>query len=95
MAESAKAYEEAASRAAQAGLIAGRVSVLTCLIRPLAFTGPIDPDRGLAAMDEAVQVSKTSGDPLLIAGTQMLASSCRLLCDSWSEKRCRPVRFSL
>jgi DNA-binding winged helix-turn-helix (wHTH) protein/tetratricopeptide (TPR) repeat protein len=86
MAESAKAYEEAASRAAQAGLIAGRVTVLTCLIRPLAFTGPIDPDRGLAAMDEALQVSKTSGDPLLIARTQMLAGSCRLLYDGWRKE---------
>jgi len=86
MAESAKAYEKAASRAAQSGLTADRVSVLTCLIRPLAFSGPIDPDRGLAAMDEAVQVSKTSGDPVLIARTQMIASTCRLLWDSWRKE---------
>jgi hypothetical protein len=61
--ESARAYEEAASRAAQAGLIVARVSALASLIRPLAFSHPIDPDRGLAALDEAVEVSKTFWGP--------------------------------
>lgn len=84
--ESARAYEEAASRAAQAGLKAAHVGALASLIRPLAFIHPIDPDRGLAALDKAVEVSKASGDPLLIARTQMLASSFRLLYYTWHEE---------
>jgi predicted ATPase len=82
MAESAKAYEAAASRAAQAGLKTAQVSALTCLVRPFSF---IDPDRGIAAMDQAVQVSRSFDDTLLLARTQMLAASCRLLYDAWRK----------
>src|SRR6202047_3145254 len=52
MAESTNAYGAAASRAAQAGLKAAQVSALTSLMRPFGF---IDPDQGLAAMEQAVQ----------------------------------------
>jgi len=83
MAESAKAYEAAPSRAAQAGLKAAQVSALTCLVRPFGF---IDPDRGIAAMDHAVQVSRSFDDRLLLARTQMLAASCRLLYDAWRKE---------
>ena len=83
MAGSAQAYEAAASRAARAGLTAAQVSALTCLVRPLSF---IDPDRGVAAMDHAVQASRSCDDTLLLARTQMLAASCRLLYDTWRKE---------
>src|SRR5262245_10146296 len=83
MAESAKAYEAAATRATEAGLIAAQVSALTCLVRPLSL---IDSDRGIAAMEEAVQVSRSCNDTLLLARTQMLAASCRLLYDTWRKE---------
>src|SRR4030095_8477149 len=75
MAESTNAYGAAASRAAQTGLKAAQVSALTSLMRPF---GLIDPDQGLAAMEQAVQVSRSADDPVLLARTQMLAASCRL-----------------
>jgi DNA-binding winged helix-turn-helix (wHTH) protein/tetratricopeptide (TPR) repeat protein len=83
--ESAKAYEEAASKAERIGLTTGLVSALTCLARPLLFLG-INPERGLAALDQAVQVSKSSGDPVLAARTQMLSSSCRFLFDGFRRE---------
>jgi len=76
MSDSATAYEAEASRAAQTGLRAAQVRALSCLVRPY---GLIDPDRGLAAMPEAEQVSRALGDALLLARTQMLAAGIRLL----------------
>jgi tetratricopeptide (TPR) repeat protein len=52
-------------------------------MRPFGF---IDPDQGLAAMDQAVQVSRSADDPVLLARTQMLAASCRLLYDTWRKE---------
>src|SRR5262249_53569437 len=49
MAESGKAYEAAAFRAASACLKSAEVSALTGLMRPF---GLIEPDRGIAAIDE-------------------------------------------
>jgi hypothetical protein len=83
MAESTNAYGAAASRAAQTGLKAAQVSALTSLMRPFGF---IDPDQGLAAMEQAVQVSRSADDPVLLARTQMLAASCRLLYDTWRKE---------
>src|SRR5712664_3497315 len=83
MAESTNAYGAAASRAAQTGLKAAQVSALTSLMRPF---GLIDPDQGLAAMEQAVQVSRSADDPVLLARTQMLAASCRLLYDTWRKE---------
>ena len=83
MGESANAYEAAASRAAQGGLKAARVDALTCLMQPF---GLIDPDRGISALGEAVELSKTLGDPLLLARTEMLAASCRLLYQTWRKE---------
>src|SRR5260370_23470726 len=83
MAESTNAYGAAASRAAQTGLKAAQVSALTSLMRPF---GLIDPDQGLAAMEQAVQVSRSADDPVLLARTQMLAASCRLLYDAWRKE---------
>jgi DNA-binding winged helix-turn-helix (wHTH) protein len=83
MAESTNAYGAAASRAAQTGLKAAQVSALTSLMRPFGF---IDPDQGLAAIEQAVQVSRSADDPVLLARTQMLAASCRLLYDTWRKE---------
>ena len=83
MSDSAKAYEAEASRAAQTGLRAAQVRALSCLVRPY---GLINPDRGLAAMAEAEQVSRALGDPLLLARTQMLAAGIRLLYDAWRKE---------
>src|SRR6266478_2064977 len=83
MSDSALAYETAAARAAEAGLRKTQVSALTSLMRPF---GLIDPDQGLAAMEQAVQVSRSADDPVPLARTQMLAASCRLLYDTWRKE---------
>jgi DNA-binding winged helix-turn-helix (wHTH) protein/tetratricopeptide (TPR) repeat protein len=83
MADSAKAYEAGAARAAQVGLRAAQVNALTCLMRPF---GLIDPDQGIAAIDQAEQVSRSLDDPLLLARTQMLAAAVRLLYDTWRKE---------
>jgi DNA-binding winged helix-turn-helix (wHTH) protein/tetratricopeptide (TPR) repeat protein len=83
MAESAAAYETAASRAGQAGLKAAQVSALSAMVRPFGF---IDPDRGIAAVNRAVEVSRSIQNPTLFASTQMLAAASRLLYDCWTEE---------
>ena len=83
MAESAAAYETAASRAAEAGLKAAQVSALSAMVRPF---GLINPDRGIAAVNTAVEVSRSIQNSSLFASTQMLAAGSRLLYDRWSEE---------
>jgi DNA-binding winged helix-turn-helix (wHTH) protein/tetratricopeptide (TPR) repeat protein len=83
MIESAEAYEAAAARAAAAGLTPARVGALTSLVRPLCF---IDPDRGKAAIEQAVHVSAHLDDPLLHARTELLAAYVRLTFDTWRMK---------
>jgi len=83
MAESAQAYEAGAFRAANAGLKSAQVSALTSLVRPF---GLIEPERGIAAIDEAVRVCGSLNDPLLLARTQMLAAGIRLLYDTWRKE---------
>jgi len=83
MTESAQAYSAGAARAAEARLNAGRVSALTSLMQPF---GLIDPDRGLAALGEAEELSRSLDDPRLVARTQMLAASCRLVYEAWRKE---------
>jgi DNA-binding winged helix-turn-helix (wHTH) protein/tetratricopeptide (TPR) repeat protein len=83
MVECTKSYEAEAARAADAGLTSAQVKALSCLVRPF---GLIDPDRGIAAIERAVQLSAGCGDPLLHACTEMLAGSTRLWYDSWRQK---------
>ena len=80
MADSAKSYEAAAARAAQAGDRSAQVSALCALVRPL---GLIDPDRGIVAIDQAARLSDGLDDPLLAARTRLLAAATRLLYDTW------------
>jgi len=80
MQASAKAYEAEAARADEAGLPAAQVHALSHLVRPF---GLIDPDRGIAAIERAVQLSAGLGDPLLHAETELLAACTRLWYDTW------------
>jgi DNA-binding winged helix-turn-helix (wHTH) protein/tetratricopeptide (TPR) repeat protein len=83
MSDSTAAYEAAADRATRAGLISARIKALSALVRPL---GLIDPDRGIAAIEEAAALSAGSGDPLLRGRTELLAAGSRLLYDRWREE---------
>src|SRR5262249_29373457 len=76
------AYEAAASRASRAGLRNAQVSALSSLVRPFGF---IDPDRGIVAVNRAVEVSRRMADPALLARTQKLAACSRFVYDHWSE----------
>jgi len=80
MSEGVAAYEAQAARAAAAGLTSARVRALSWLFRPF---GLIDPDRGIAAVEQAAKLSAECGDPLLHACTEMLAGSTRLFYDRW------------
>jgi tetratricopeptide (TPR) repeat protein len=81
--ECAEAYETAAARAAEAGSISTQVHALRGLIRPY---GVLDPDRGIAAIEQAVRLSATLNDPLLHARTELLAAGIRLVYDTWRTK---------
>src|SRR5262249_7331864 len=83
MVECARAYEAEAARATQGGLTSVRVNALSFLVRPF---GLIDPDRGIAAIEEAVALSARLGDPLLHARTELLAAGSRLLYNTWRRE---------
>jgi DNA-binding winged helix-turn-helix (wHTH) protein/tetratricopeptide (TPR) repeat protein len=80
--QSAQAYTTAAERARQAGLKTAQLHALTSAMYPMGF---IDPDQGIATVEEAVKVSMSVNDPTRLAGTQMLAAGCRLVFDAWSQ----------
>jgi DNA-binding winged helix-turn-helix (wHTH) protein/tetratricopeptide (TPR) repeat protein len=83
MADSAQAYEKAASQAAQGSLPAIQVNALICLARPL---GLIDPERAIAAVEQAALISAPLDDPLLQAHAQILAAGTRLYYDTWRSQ---------
>ena len=87
----AEAYEAAAARAADSGLTSARVHALRGLIR--AF-GVLDPDRGIAAVEQAVRLSATLDDPLLHARTELLAAGIRLTYDTWRMKDWETCAFA-
>src|SRR5262249_53164036 len=92
MDECASAYRDAATRAADARLVAAPVPPLHCLVRPF---GLIDPDQGIVAVDRAAALSAGGDDPLLHARTELLAGSTRLWYDRWREEdwvRCASAR---
>jgi DNA-binding winged helix-turn-helix (wHTH) protein/tetratricopeptide (TPR) repeat protein len=78
--ECAQAYETAVALAAKAGSTIAQVHALRGSIRPF---GVLDPDRGIAAVEQAVRLSATVGDPLLHARTELLAAGIRLAYDTW------------
>ena len=83
MADSAQAYERAASQAAQAGLGAAQVTALIRLAHPM---GLIDVDRAVAAVEQADRISASLNDPMLHARTQILASCARLYYHTWRSE---------
>lgn len=80
--QSAQSYAAAATRAQQAGLKKAQLHALTSAMYPLGFIGP---EQGVAALEEAVKISKSVDDPPRLALTQMLAAGFRLVFDSWSQ----------
>jgi DNA-binding winged helix-turn-helix (wHTH) protein/tetratricopeptide (TPR) repeat protein len=80
--QSAQAYTAAAERARQAGMKTAQLHALTSAMYPMGF---IDPDQGIATVEEALKVSMSVNDPTRLAGTQMLAAGCRLVFDAWSR----------
>jgi tetratricopeptide (TPR) repeat protein len=82
MSESARAYQLAATRAEQAGLAAAHAHALICQGPPF---GLIDPDRAVAVVERAVQVSAGTDDKPLQARAQFMAVVLRLLYDTWRE----------
>jgi tetratricopeptide (TPR) repeat protein len=82
LAQSAQTYLAAATRAQQAGLKTAQLHALTSIMYPLGFIGP---EEAIAALEEAVKITKTVDDPPRLALTQMLAASFRLVFDSWSQ----------
>jgi tetratricopeptide (TPR) repeat protein len=92
MAECAKSYRAEAARAAEAGLVSAQVRALSYLAWPF---GLIDPDQGIAAVEQAAKLSAGSDDPLLHACTELLCGSTRLWYDGWRQEdwaRCASSR---
>src|SRR5882672_2416374 len=83
MDDSAHAYEDAAARAARAGLGAAQVTALIRLVHPM---GLIDVDRAVAVVEQADRVSASRDDPMLQARTQMLAACARLYYHTWRSE---------
>jgi DNA-binding winged helix-turn-helix (wHTH) protein/tetratricopeptide (TPR) repeat protein len=95
MSDSARAYEAAARRAGRAGFVAAQVDALCGLVRPF---GLIDPDRSIAAVEQAVGLASGLGDPLVYARAEMLAAGTRLMYDAWRDEdwaRCEAARQRL
>src|SRR5262249_28982228 len=92
MAECAKSYRRGAARAAEAGLVSAQTRAWSRLAWPY---GLIDPDQGMAAVEQAAQLSAGCDDPLLHACTELLAGSTRLWYERWREEdwtRCAAAR---
>jgi len=83
MAESAQAYERAASQAARSGL---RVAQVTSLIRLTHTMGLLDVDQAVAAVELAEQIGASLDDPVLQARTQILAPCARLYYHTWRSE---------
>jgi DNA-binding winged helix-turn-helix (wHTH) protein/tetratricopeptide (TPR) repeat protein len=83
MSDSASAYETAAARAAEAGRVTGQIDALSRLAFPAWY---LNPERGNAVCEQAIQVSERHGDPLLLARMQLAASYFRLFYDNWSKE---------
>ncbi|HKF25774.1 MAG TPA: hypothetical protein VKB24_07345, partial [Candidatus Acidoferrum sp.] len=84
--DSAEAYRAAALRAGRSGFRSAQVHALVRAMFPL---GAIDPDQGLTAISRAFEMSKSVGDPHLVAYTQMLSTGCHLIFDGWRETEAR------
>jgi len=85
MSASVESYEGAADLAAQAGLRAEQVTLLMQMALPAWFIdqGRGDQVRGGQVLQQALDVSRSLADPLLLARTELAAACFRLLYDSW------------
>ena len=81
--KAAHAYQAEVDRAAQAHLTTEEVSALSRLAYTTSLT---DSNRGIAASELAVEVSKGLGDAMLQARTEILAAAFRLLHDRWRNE---------
>lgn len=88
MSESIETYQTAADLAAQAGLGTEQVAILTQMALPVWFTDQGRPDqvRGTQVLEQALRVSRSLSDPLLLARTELAAACFRLLYDSWRRE---------
>ena len=88
MSESVETYETAANLAAQAGLGIEQVTILTQMALPVWFTdqGRHDQVRGAQVLEQALRVSRSLSDPLLLARTELVVACLRLLYDSWRRE---------
>jgi DNA-binding winged helix-turn-helix (wHTH) protein/tetratricopeptide (TPR) repeat protein len=76
MEQSAATDRRAIDLAAAHGLGVAQVNGLTRLARALAF---LEPDRCIAVCEQAVDVGRSFGDPLLLARAEMLAGCWRIV----------------
>ena len=79
---SAQMYASAAGRAEQLGLKSAQIHALSSAMYPLGF---ISPEEGVAALDEALQISMSCSDAPNLALMQMVATGFRLVFDSWTQ----------
>ena len=92
MLEAAQAYDMEATRASQANLKRAEVKALS---RLAYAASPTDSERGIAASERAVQVSKDLDDPQLLARTQILAAAFRILHDRWCQEDAQVLAANL
>jgi DNA-binding winged helix-turn-helix (wHTH) protein/tetratricopeptide (TPR) repeat protein len=83
MSESAAAYETAAARAAEADLRRAQVDALARLAFPIWGS---DPERGNQICEQAIEISRLHGDPLLLAQSELAAACFRLIYDCWRKE---------
>jgi DNA-binding winged helix-turn-helix (wHTH) protein/tetratricopeptide (TPR) repeat protein len=83
MSDSVAAYEQAVAAAAEAGEKALQIECLISLAGPACYC---DVNHGLDVCARAVELSRSFGDPLLLAQAQMAAATCRLLYAAWRKE---------
>jgi DNA-binding winged helix-turn-helix (wHTH) protein/tetratricopeptide (TPR) repeat protein len=81
--EAAKAYEMEAQQAANVGDKEAQLAALSRLAYVAAIS---DADRGLAASELAVEVSRDLGNPALLARAEVLAAGFRIVLDGWRKE---------
>ena len=88
MSASIESYEAAAVLAAKADLRAEQVGILMQMALPVWFIEQARSDqvRGERVLEQALQVSRSLHDPLLLAQTELTAACFRLLYDSWRSE---------
>ena len=78
--ESAASYEAAAVIATRTGSITSQISSLVHLAVPLLF---VNPERGSAVCQQALDMSRDLVDPVFAAQVKLGVASLRLLNDTW------------